>query len=160
MSGEAQWSKDATTETKNGTSRRPQLSGPTNYGISKFMQIAHMHELSRRESAANSSVSAYSMHPGVTATSMTDGRLTNLTCAAICLADMHKAVDKCELGVCPVLPTQAAATTVVLATGTNLASGEYYFECAVEKKPSPLGWSWSRDPAAFYEDSLTWAGLA
>ena len=161
LSGGTQWNKDATTETKNVTSRRPQAIGPTNYGISKFMQIAHMHELSRRESAANSSVTAYSMHPGVTATSMTDGRLTNLTCAAICLADMHKAVDKCTLGVCPVFPAQAAATTAFIATGpgTSLVSGEYYFECAVEKKPSPLGWSWDRDPAALYDASLSWAGL-
>ena len=93
---------------------------------------------------------------------MTDGKLTNVTCAAICLADMHKVVDRCEPGVCPVSPAQAAATTAFLAadTGATLASRGYYFECAVEKKPSPLGWSWDHDPAALYGTSLTWAGLS
>jgi len=161
LSGEAEWNKDATTETQNVSILLPLASRATNYGISKFMQIAHMHELARRERATNSSVSAYSMRPGLTATSMTDGRLTNLTCVAVCPVVMHKIVDKCELGVCPVSPAQAAATTAFLATdtSTSLASGEWYFECAEVRKPTPLGWSWDHDPAALYDISLTWAGL-
>ena len=152
LSSEADWRRDATTGTPPDDTLDGRV-GPTNYGVSKFFQTAHMYELARRESAAGSNVQAYSMHPGVVQTAMTKQvGLTNDTCIVACLADMGRIVDKCQPGVCPILPAQAAATIIFLSVAAKggLTSGEYYFECALADKPTPRGWSWERDPALLY----------
>lgn len=157
LSDNVNWQQDATTMTPNVTISKGLTA--TNYGISKFMQMAHMYELAKRERARGSNVRAYSMHPGVVATAMTKGKLTNETCVAVCLADMGKIVDRCRPGICPVFPRQAAATLAFLSTEATdkLVDGEYYFECAVARKPTPRGWSWDRDPELLYNTSLSWS---
>eukprot|EP01050_Picozoa_sp_SAG11_P011484 SAG11_NODE_1217_length_5498_cov_3.519444_5_plen_311_part_00 len=152
LSGEANWHRDATTATPNAT----------NYGVSKFMQTAHMDALALRESAAGSPVRAYSLHPGMVETAMSQGRFTDTVCKAMCVLDMQRVVPKCKPGVCPLRPIQAAATPTFLATrpGADLMNGGYYFLCEPAKKGAALGWSWERDPAQLYEASRRWAGLA
>ena len=72
LANELQWHSDATTA--------PVGSG-TNYGITKFAQVAHMQELSQREAARGSAVTAYSLRPGLVSTDMTTG-MTNHTAEA------------------------------------------------------------------------------
>merc|ERR1712054_168529 len=119
---------------------------------------AHMAALAQREEGR---IQAYSFHPGLVATALSEGKLNDLTCAAVCAADMGIFVDRCEVGKCPILPDQAAATAVFLAaTATaELQNGEYYYDGKLEaRKGKPLGWSWETDPGMLYNMSLGWAG--
>lgn len=158
LSDASNWFIDVTTPTPNVTVSKNFPA--TNYGISKFMQIAHMTELARREEQ-NSGVRAYSMHPGLVQTAMSKNKFTNASCVAICLASMGRVVDKCEPGVCPIFPQEAAATLAFLsvAKDADLVNGGYYFECEPAKRHDPFGWSWDRDPELLYNASLNWTGL-
>jgi len=167
---QAQWHTDATTP--NGT--LAPVAGPcgppcpngcnqagtpvSNYGLTKFSQVAHAAELDAREAAAGSGVRAFSLHPGFVATPMTED-IAPATAKAWCAPLPYKA------GVCPIPVQAGAATQTFLASAmpAELAAGagQYYVQCKPTPKATYDGWTWGANAsaAAYFDASRGWLGL-
>eukprot|EP00937_MAST-01D_sp_MAST-1D-sp2_P000647 g647.t1 len=121
----------------------------SNYGVTKFAQVAHAQELTNREAAAGigaaqgSTVHAYSLHPGFVATPMT-APLAPATARAWCKPLPLKP------GVCPITVQAGAATQAFLASAPQeeLEAGAYYVLCAPQPKANASGWDWSQGSSA------------
>ena len=164
MASPAQWRIDATTP--NGTLPPPLPAGScgprtasgcnaigtpaSNYGVTKFAQEAHAHELNRVEAG----VTAVSLHPGFVATPMTSA-IANATAVEWCAPLPFKP------GVCPIPVTAGAATQAFLATvdADRLVGGAFYRDCAPADVATATGWDWDSSPAQFYATSKSWLKL-
>eukprot|EP01062_Namystynia_karyoxenos_P038567 TRINITY_DN27_c0_g1_i2.p1 TRINITY_DN27_c0_g1~~TRINITY_DN27_c0_g1_i2.p1 ORF type:complete len:672 (+),score=268.69 TRINITY_DN27_c0_g1_i2:70-2085(+) len=99
----------------------------TNYGIAKLLVIRWTEDLARREAAAGTGVTAYSVDPGFVNTSMAkSGNLSPEWLALSCHSEGRKGAP------CPTTPEMGALTPVflALAPGIESTSGKYYEWCA------------------------------
>lgn len=133
---------DVTTAPKGNNSEGVPAS---NYGISKFMQIFHARQLAEYDDAL-----AYSLHPGLVATAMTDALPADVL-ASWC------APLPVKPGVCPLNATQGAATSAFVAV-TDFPStqdGAFFNQCAEQAPPT---WTAEEQEQLFFM-SKTWTGV-
>lgn len=164
------WHLDATTP--NGT--MPPPAGPcgpispngcnkmgtpaSNYGLTKFSQVAHAAELDARELAAGSGVRAFSLHPGFVATPMT-ADIAPATAAAWCAPLPYK------VGICPIRADEGAATQTYLASADAAelmsAGGQYFVRCKPSRMATYGEWTWGKNASAsaYYNASRAWLGM-
>lgn len=163
MSSVADWDTDV--RTSNGTlPPSPPPCGPneagncnaqgtpaSNYGLTKFAQVAHAQELDWRELNNGSNVRAFSLHPGFVATPMT-ADIAAKTAREWCVPLPYVP------GICPIKASAGAATQTYLAVAGpeelgDSERGQYFVHCKVAKKANYTGWI---GPANFFDLSKTW----
>ena len=136
----------------------PACTAASNYGLTKFSQVAHAAALDAREVAAGTGVRAYSLHPGFVATPMT-ANIQPATAAAWCAPLPYK------VGVCPIRVEEGAATQTYLASATapELApsGGHYFVRCKPSQMATPKEWTWGKDASAsaYFNASRAWVGV-
>jgi NAD(P)-dependent dehydrogenase (short-subunit alcohol dehydrogenase family) len=148
------WKVVATTpplpKTVNGTT-----SNGTNYGITKFAQVAQIRQLALAREGGKA-IHAYSLRPGLVETPMTDPipiPYMKYMCSTL--------GEEYNPGVsCPLSAEQGAATAAMLAVSAtaDLADGKFYYQCTVAPDAVPQGWDWATMPALLYKQSLKWVG--
>ncbi len=141
----------------------------SNYGLSKFMLVAHAKALAEREARLGTSVHAWAMRPGIVYTSLLE-HFKWTTCEAGCIS---MGFPGCIKGICPLTPEQAAATLTWLSVNntSTLPDGGYFFLCKPEPYPGtpgsmpavwkfptdngaillPEGWNWTSSPPALLD---------
>ena len=127
----------------------------SNYGLTKFAQVAHAWELNARELSAGSSVRAFSLHPGFVETPMT-ANIVPATAAEWCAPLPYK------IGTCPITAQAGAATQAYLAAADagELTPASYYVQCKPTAKAEPAGWVWGGAQArGFFDASSKLLGL-
>ena len=162
LSGQAAWTSDATTPCPPKTGFQAMN---TNYGITKFMQVAHMKALAARERRLKSTLHAYSLRPGYVETPMTDdpdpgGMDSYAFCVMACGAEGLTCTQGQPGGTCPMPPQNGAATPSFLSVTdiTKLTEGAFYYECDAIAEPTTPGWDWKRDPERLFNLTSTWIG--
>lgn len=110
----------------------------SNYGIAKLASIRWTEDLARREAAAGSGVTAFSLHPGFVATGIPASPMwSKLACST----------DGREGAPCPTTPAMGALTPVFLALAPldNLTSGAFYEWCYKSTLPDPMAGGKSKE---------------
>lgn len=125
------------------------IEGCSTYGISKYLQILHSKELSRREGRHN--ISAFSVHPGLVQSRMSDALLGS---------SMYRRLAGSQgWPVSAVSVVVGAETVLRLATGLVFdESSGAYFELG-NNRPSniqvPFSWK-PQEESELYDSSLRW----
>merc|ERR1719199_2056514 len=98
---------------------------PSNYGITKLLMIRWTTDLSRREAAAKTGVTAYTVDPGFVNTSMA-GQTSPFWTKLACEDEGRKGAP------CPVPASMGALTPtfLALAPGIESKAGQYFEWCA------------------------------
>merc|ERR1719482_898705 len=110
-----------------GSQKTPVLNIPvSNYGIARLLMIRWTEDLARREAAAGTGVTAFSVNPGFVNTSMADaGNLSPMFHWLSCKTEGRPGAP------CPTLPSQGALTPtfLALAPSDTIANGKFYEWC-------------------------------